>query len=332
MRAPDFWSSDGAAARLLAPLGVLYDFVRSVGFALARTTSCGVPVICVGNLTVGGAGKTPVALDLARRLASRGYTVHFLTRGYGGRTVGPLQVDPAMHDATEVGDEALLLARVAPTWVARDRVAGAKRAVQAGAEILVMDDGFQNPALKKDLSFLVVDGETAFGNGRIMPAGPLRESVAWGFSRADAVVMLGADRHDIARRVPDRLPVIQAQLTPVGATQDLIGHRVLAFAGIGRPGKFFTTLEELGAQLVETRAFADHHPFTPGELDALLARAETLEAIAITTEKDAARLPPAYREKFAVLRVKVAWRQPDFLNGLLGRLEALLEPTQRQNA
>lgn len=321
MRAPDFWSADGAAARLLAPLGIVYDLAGRLRFALARPIACGVPVICVGNLTAGGAGKTPVALALAKRLVSRGRAVHFLTRGYGGRAAGPLRVDPARHDAAEVGDEALLLATVAPTWVARDRVAGARRAVEAGAGILVMDDGFQNPALKKDLSFLVVDGETGFGNGRVMPAGPLRETPARGLSRTGAVVLLGPDRQAIGRLVPDHLPIVRANLVPASTAQDLAGRRVLAFAGIGRPEKFFVTLEELGAELVETRAFADHHRFRPDELDAALARAETLKAIVVTTEKDATRLPAAYREKVTVLPVEVAWQQPDLLDGLLGRLE-----------
>jgi len=326
MQAPDFWSSDGAAARLLAPLGIAYDLAGRLRFALARPVACGVPVICVGNLTAGGAGKTPVALALAKRLASSGRAVHFLTRGYGGRAAGPLRVDPARHDAAEVGDEALLLARAAPTWVARDRVAGARRATQAGAEILVMDDGFQNPALKKDLFFLVVDGETGFGNGRVMPAGPLRETLARGLSRADAVVLLGPDRQAIGQLVPEQLPVVRASLVPTGAAEDLTGRRVLAFAGIGRPEKFFTTLTQLGAKLVETRAFADHHRFKPDELDAVLARAKALAAIAVTTEKDATRLSTTYRQKVTVLPVEVAWQQADLLDRLLERLEAQLKP------
>lgn len=317
MRAPDFWSNDGAAARLLAPLGMLYDLAGKLRFAFARPVACGVPVICVGNLTAGGAGKTPVALALAKRLAPRGRAVHFLTRGYGGRAAGPLRVDPSKHDAAAVGDEALLLARAAPTWVARDRVAGARRAVEAGAEILIMDDGFQNPALKKDLSFIVVDGETGFGNGRVIPAGPLRETVARGLARADALVLLGPDRQAIAQLLPDHVPIVQASLVPTGAAEDLTGRRVYAFAGIGRPNKFFATLKELGAELVETRAFADHHRFRPDELDALLARAQALEAIAVTTEKDAVRLPEIYRVKITALPVEAAWRQADLLDGLL---------------
>jgi len=322
MRAPDFWSADGAAARLLAPFGLLYDLAGRLHFALTRPVACGVPVVCVGNLTAGGAGKTPVALSLAKHLASRGRAVHFLTRGYGGRAAGPLRVDPARHDAAEVGDEALLLAAAAATWVARDRVAGARRAVEDGAGVLVMDDGFQNPALKKDLSFVVVDGETGFGNGRVMPAGPLRETVARGLSRADAVVVLGPDQHHIGGLVPEHLPIVRADLAPTGAAQDLAGRRVLAFAGIGRPEKFFATLKGLGAELVETRAFADHHRFRPDELEAVLARAEALEATAVTTEKDVTRLPAAYRDKVNVLPVEVSWQQADLLDRLLGRLES----------
>jgi tetraacyldisaccharide 4'-kinase len=322
MRAPDFWSADGAAARLLAPLGMAFELAGRLRFALTRPVACGVPVVCVGNLVAGGAGKTPVAIALARQLSSRGVAAHFLTRGYGGRTTGPLRLDPARHEAAEVGDEALLLAAVAPTWVARDRVAGARRAAQAGAGVVVMDDGFQNPALRKDLSFVVVDGETGFGNGRVMPAGPLRETVVRGLSRADAVVVLGPDRQNVGRLVPDHLPVIRADLVAAGAARDLVGHRVLAFAGIGRPEKFFTTLRELGAELAETRAFADHHPYRPAELEALVARAAALDAIPVTTEKDRTRLPPVFLAPVAVLAVEVTWHDAATLDGLLAKLMA----------
>ncbi len=179
MRAPEFWQSDGALARLLAPLGAAYGLAGRLRRARARPAACGVPVVCIGNLVAGGAGKTPVALAVAGRLQDQGRAVQLLTRGYGGRARGPLRVEPGRQGAAEVGDEALLLAARAPTWVARDRAAGAAAAVAAGAEVLVMDDGFQNPALAKDLSLLVVDGASGFGNGRVMPAGPARRRSPW---------------------------------------------------------------------------------------------------------------------------------------------------------
>ncbi|MEE9209502.1 MAG: tetraacyldisaccharide 4'-kinase, partial [Kiloniellales bacterium] len=281
------------------------------------------PVVCVGNLVAGGAGKTPVVLALVAALAARG-AVHCLSRGYGGSSPGPRRVDAARDSAVEVGDEALLLARAAPSWVARDRTAGARAAAAAGARVLVMDDGFQNPALAKDLSLVVVDGAYGFGNRRGMPAGPLRESVARGLARADAVVLLGRDELNLGAALARRLPVLTAQLAPRPGSESLVGRKVLAFAGIGRPEKFFATLAGpeggLGAELVETRAFPDHHPYSAAELRSLRARARSLDAILVTTEKDAVRLTPEQREGIETLAVAVAWDDPAALQALLDKL------------
>ncbi len=320
MRAPEFWSESGALARLLTPLGAAYDLVGGLRQTLAKPVGCGLPVICVGNLVAGGAGKTPVALALARRLEAAGRAVQFLTRGYGGRAAGPLRVDPACHDAAEVGDEALLLAAAAPTWLARDRAAGAQAAARDGAGVIVMDDGFQNPSLRKDLSLLVVDGGYGFGNGRVMPAGPLREASERALGRADAVVLLEADRTGMAQRLGARLPLLAARLVPAPGAPELAGRRVLAFAGIGRPGKFFATLTGLGAELAETRAFPDHYRYRPGDIEALLDRARALGAAPITTEKDRLRLPASLAAGIEVLPVEVAWQDPEALDGLLARL------------
>jgi tetraacyldisaccharide 4'-kinase len=321
MQAPEFWQKDGAAARLLAPLGAAYGLLGGLQRALARPRGCGRPVVCVGNLVAGGAGKTPVARAVAERLGARGAAVHFLIRGYGGREHGPLQVDPARHDAARVGDEALLLARQAPTWVARDRPAGAAAAAGAGAEVIVMDDGFQNPALAKDLSLLVVDGAYGFGNGRLLPAGPLREGVEAGLARADAVVLLGADARGIEAALGPRLPLLQAALAPApSAAGRLAGRRVLAFAGIARPEKFFATLRDLGAELAETEAFPDHHPFRAGEVEGLIVRARALDALPVTTEKDLQRLPAELAAHVEVLPVAVDWQEPARLDELLARL------------
>ncbi len=324
MRAPDFWADDGALARLLAPLGTGYDLAGRLRRALAHPASVGIPIVCVGNLVAGGAGKTPVALALIEALGARGCKVQCLTRGYGGRVSGPHRVDPARDTAARVGDEALLLARAAPTWVARDRAAGARAAATAGAEVIVMDDGFQNPSLAKDLSFVVIDGAYGFGNGRVMPAGPLRETVPGGLARAEAVVVLGPERRDLDARLdacPDGGPtLLAARLVPRPGSERLAGRMVLAFAGIGRPEKFFTTLAALGAKVVETRAFPDHHAYAPGEVESLRARAAALDACAVTTEKDAVRLSPELREGIEVLAVAVEWREPEALDALLGQV------------
>jgi tetraacyldisaccharide 4'-kinase len=322
MRAPEFWSESGALARLLSPLGAAYDLAGGLRHALTRPVGCSLPVVCVGNLVAGGAGKTPVALALARHLQAAGRAVHVLTRGYGGRAAGVLRIDPARHDAAEVGDEALLLAAAAPTWLARDRAAAAQAAARDGAGVIVMDDGFQNPSLRKDLSLLVVDGGYGFGNGRVMPAGPLREASERGLGRADAVILLGQDKTGIARRLGSRLPLLQAELIPAPGAPDLAGRRVLAFAGIGRPEKFFATLKGLGAELAGTRAFADHHRYRPTEVVALLDRARALDALPITTEKDRLRLPGDQAESIEVLPVEVAWQDPKALDRLLAGLRS----------
>jgi tetraacyldisaccharide 4'-kinase len=274
-------------------------------------------VICVGNLVAGGAGKTPIAIAIAERLIARGKAVHFLSRGYGGREKGLLRVDPARHAAADVGDEPLLLARIAPAWVSRDRAAGAAAAVAAGAQIIVMDDGFQNPGLAKDLSLLAVDGGYGFGNGRVMPAGPLREPLAAGLARADAVALIGTDQCGVADRLPPSLPLLRAVLAPIAAA--LAGRRVFAFAGIARPEKFFATLQSMGCVLAGRRAFADHHAYGEAEVAALIEEARHADAVPVTTEKDAVRLPPALRAGIETLPVAIRWRDEAAADRLLAR-------------
>ncbi|HXQ49545.1 MAG TPA: tetraacyldisaccharide 4'-kinase [Stellaceae bacterium] len=316
MPAPEFWARPGLAAQLLEPFAWAHEAAGAARRAWVRPVRVGIPVLCVGNLVAGGAGKTPVVLALARLLAARGAKPHILSRGYGGAARGPLLVDPAHHSADEVGDEPLLLAREAPTWIARDRVAGAQRAQEAGAGVIVMDDGFQNPRLVKDLSLLVVDGVYGVGNGRVMPAGPLRESVPSALARADAVVLMGEDEAGIAPRLGAK-PVLRARLAPVAAT--VPQGPVLAFAGIGRPEKFFRTLEESGAALIARRSFPDHHRFAEAELARLESDAAKAGARVVTTAKDAVRLAPRWRERVMVLEVEVEWPDEAALLALLAR-------------
>lgn len=320
MRAPEFWSAPvGLAASVLTPLGCLYAAAGRIRRWAMSAQQVDIPVICVGNLVAGGAGKTPVALALAERLTSRHGlgSVHCLTRGYGGSASGPLRVDPLRHDASQVGDEALLLAAVAPCWVARDRVAGAQAARAAGAACLILDDGFQNPALHKDLSLLVIDGPYGFGNGRVMPAGPLREPLSDALARADGVVIIGEDRHDLAGRL-NAIPVLRARLAASAESAAAVaGRRVLAFAGIGRPDKFFESLGDLKCQIAATRAFPDHHPYRPSEIAELLAQAASLDAMPVTTAKDAMRLPNDIRGRVTVLDVALIWDDHSALDKLL---------------
>lgn len=297
MKPPRFWSNPadapGLAARLLAPAGALYARAGARRIAKATPFDPGVPVICIGNATLGGVGKTPFARLVMERLKTRGVAGVFLSRGYGGSEKGPLRVDPLRHGAIEVGDEPLMLSGDAPAYIARDRAAGARAAVAGGAEAILLDDGHQNPTLHKRLTFLLVDAETGFGNGRVFPAGPLREPADISAARADALVLVkssrdAAIRADLADLAPE-LSRLSAWLEPMDAEP----ARVLAFCGIGRPEKFFDTLRAAGFDIAETAAFGDHQPYAEADLERLHARAGELGARLITTEKDAARLGPA---------------------------------------
>jgi tetraacyldisaccharide 4'-kinase len=294
MREPAFWWRDaGIAAAALAPFAAIYGAVAARRMERSGQRA-GTSVVCIGNPTLGGAGKTPLALAVARMLTTAGERPVLLSRGYGGKLLGPLQVDPGRHRAAEVGDEPLLLARTAPTIVARDRVAGAAAALRAGAGVIVMDDGFQNASLAKDFSVLVVDARRGLGNGAVIPAGPLRAPLDVQLARAHALVVVGGSSGSSAplgETVNGRVPVFRASLVPHAACiAALGGNRVLAFAGIGDPEKFFATLRDAGIAIAVTRAFADHHRYTRSETDALRAQAEREGLVLVTTEKDAARM------------------------------------------
>jgi tetraacyldisaccharide 4'-kinase len=317
MQAPEFWRRRGALSTLLTPVAALYAAAGRMRRERTRTAKGEVPTICVGNLVAGGAGKTPLVLDLTARLQRHGRAVHCLTRGYRGRLTGPVRVDPARHDHRDVGDEALLLAEAAPSWVARDRRAGVAAAAAAGAEIVVLDDGLQNPALAYDLALVAVDGGYGFGNGLVIPAGPLREPVAEGLGRAQAVVIAGEDQTGVEATIARRLPVLRARLVPQGDIARWAGRRVVAFAGIGRPGKFFRSLEELGSEIVARYEFPDHHPYAEGEVALLLGRAANERAEPVTTLKDWVRLPPEIRANVSVLRVALAWEDEAGIEALL---------------
>ena len=325
MREPAFWRTDGGrgsgalARALLSPLGHLHAWTVARRIRTTIPEKAGIPVICVGNLTVRGVGKTPVVLALLDRLSAMGQTPAALSRGYGGKLAGPVRVDPAVHTAADTGDEPLLLAGKASAWISRDRPAGAKTAAGSGASVIVMDDGHQNPSLAKDASIIVVDGVAGWGPGTLFPAGPLREPVATGLARADAVIVMMPD----GETPPDyralgldglEIPVFHAWLEPTAPPPP---GKLVAFAGIGRPQKFFDALVAGGADLAEVADFPDHHPWSQGDIQRLEALAEAHEARLITTEKDWVRLPAEVRSSILAWPVSARFANPAALDGLL---------------
>lgn len=296
MRAPEFWTASpptGLKAALLKFLGWPYDLATRTRLNTKAPADPGMPVICVGNFTAGGSGKTPTAIALGKLVQSLGHRPIFLSKGYGGHLKGPILVDPKQHLATDVGDEPLLLSRVATTIVARDRLEGAAMAGDIDGDVIIMDDGLQDPTLLKTLAIAVVDGETGTGNGMVIPAGPLRATLAFQLGLADAIVVVGdgrgADEMSSLARNHDAQLLRGNFRTAIDAPR-LRNKKIVAYAGIGRPKKFFTTLEKAGGKLAATFSFADHHQYSAKDAEILLAAADTHDALLLTTEKDLIRL------------------------------------------
>lgn len=311
-RAPAFWAAGRRPPWPLLPIAALWGFVAGRRMRRAPSVLARVPVIAVGNFTAGGAGKTPVTAALVRAARAAGFSPVVMTRGFGGRLVGPLRVDPSRHSAEDVGDEPLLHARIAPTVVARDRAAGLALVAECGGDLVILDDGFQNPALAKDLSLVVVDRGFGLGNGRVMPAGPLRAPLGDQLDRTSALVLVGSGEADapgidelVAEARRRGLPVLEARLEPL-EPERLAGRRLVAWAGIGRPEKFAATLRGLGADVVDLVAFADHQRLGEADAEALLARAAAVAAELVTTEKDAVRIGGAATP--TVMRLALASR------------------------
>ncbi len=327
MHAPRFWTSPNGRrdwrARVLSPLGATYAHMTARRLQKGPRNRMAVPVICVGNINVGGTGKTPTVIAVTEKLRDVFHDPHIVSRGYGGTIINPTEVDPGRHTAAQTGDEPLLLSAFARTWVAKDRVAGAQAAIAAGATAIVLDDGFQDPSLFHDLSLVVVDAETGFGNGYCLPAGPLRERVEKGLRRADILLSIGSDAAQTAFRknvLPSGLRHISGALTPLQTGMDWTDTPFIAFAGIARPEKFFETLRDLGANILRSEDLADHQKLSPALLSRLETEARSKGAQLVTTEKDAARLPATFRHKVITLPVRLALNDPAELTEALARL------------
>lgn len=314
MQAPLFWNKQNYLSKLLFPLGCLYAGITALRLKIHRPVRVNVPVICIGNLTAGGSGKTPTAISIAEILQRAGFNPGFITRGYGGKLQNVI-VNPATHSAADVGDEPLLLAKQAPVAVNHRRDQAAQLSITNGADIIIMDDGFQNPSLYKDKSVLVIDGAVGLGNCYPIPAGPLREFFSSGIKRADALIILGEDIHHIAQLSP-QLPVFKGKVAP--KTQKLkFSKKVLAFAGIGRPDKFFNSLKDCGADIIKTYSFPDHHFYTEDELKSLIQEALDHDADIFTTSKDMVKIPPYLQPHFHQLEITIVWENENALKEFL---------------
>lgn len=303
MKTPKHWQTKNLTALALFLPSCLYAFATWLRIKINKPKKVNIPVFCIGNLTAGGSGKTPVSISIAKILKEIGKTPYFVSRGYGGR-LSDVKVDSNVHSPYEVGDEPLLLAREAPVIVNHKRYEGAKRAEKDGADIIIMDDGFQNPALFKDRSFLVIDGSVGLGNMFPIPAGPMREFLSEGKKRADAVIILGEDKTKIAEKFSD-LPIFYGEV--VAEQPDIINKKVVAFAGIGRPQKFYNSLTKCGFDVVKTFDFTDHYFYKEDDLRKIIAEAGSIGADIYTTSKDFVKIPASFRNKIKVLEVEVKW-------------------------
>ena len=313
MRAPAFWfnppAKPGFWPRVLHPLSILWRAISDRRQKRGKHLRVSVPVVCVGNINVGGTGKTPTVIKLLSVFNALGIAAHVISKGYGGSTKGPLRVDEVTHTASDVGDEPLLIAAFGPCWVAKDRAAGAQAAISAGAEVLILDDGMQNPDLIKDFTIMVVDAGVGFGNERLLPAGPLRQGVSDGLVVADMVLSIGprSSQDVFSKRFKgtEDVPHVRAALEPLQTGMLWHDLRAFAFAGIGRPEKFFETLRDTGASVVATRSFGDHETLSGKLLRRMEIEAAQMGAQMVTTEKDAVRLPKAWRQKVITLPVRL---------------------------
>jgi tetraacyldisaccharide 4'-kinase len=323
---PEFWKKHGILSLVLTPLSLIYSIAGLLRPLINAKYQANIPVICIGNVTVGGAGKTPIVLAITELLRKNGMNVAIASRGYKGDIKKPTLVDKNKHTVNSVGDEPLILARIAPTYISKKRHLAISMAKESGADIVIMDDGMQNPTVKKDLTILVIDGKYGIGNGLVMPAGPLREALLFGLRKSDIVILLGKDEMGILNHPAIKSmqrenvkPIIRARLDPCGNIPDKT-QPYIAFAGIGNPDKFFSTLVENGYNLVGEIAFPDHYNYNDDDINNLIKKAEKIGAVLITTQKDEVRLPLFARKKISVLCVEITWENEAQIKNILDNM------------
>lgn len=312
MKTPSFWKDNNIISTLLTPLGELYALATTLRLKLKTPKKVNIPVICIGNLTAGGTGKTPTAISLADMLKKSGININFISRGYHGNLQNT-EVNPKLHTPQQVGDEPLLLSQVAPTFINANRYQGALIAQNNSAQCIIMDDGFQNPTLHKDLSFIVIDGNYGFGNCKCIPAGPLREHISSGIKRAQAALIIGEDKYNISNKL--NIPSFKGKIIPQSPNLD--NNEVIAFAGIGRPEKFYNSLTELGIKVIKTFDFPDHHYYTEAELQNIIKEAQSSKADIITTSKDFVKIPSQLQSHFKVLDITIQWEDAKGLQNFI---------------
>lgn len=314
---PKFWKNINIISFSLIPISIIYLFISKLLYALQQPKKVKTPVICIGNINIGGAGKTPIAIEVSKILTNLGYKVAFLTRGYGRATSNPIIVNNKKHSYTECGDEPLLLSKFGNVFVNKDRYIGAKDAIRSGADIIIMDDGLQNYSLKKDISLLIISGPEGINNGLLIPAGSLRESFKSAIKKVDAVIIIGKDNHNITKRIPKNKNIFKANIKTF-PNNEIKNSSLVAFAGISNPEKFFTSLRDLKYNLLETIHFLDHYPYKEKDIEKLLQIAKKNDSKLITTEKDYVRIPKKYQNKILVLPMEVKLENNDefisFLN------------------
>ena len=314
LKAPKFWyqKKDSYLSRSLYPLSLLFRLGTKVRNFVSTSKKSPLPVICIGNIVVGGAGKTPVSLKIGKMLIKAGYKPHFISKGYAGIIKTSTLVE-SWHSPTSVGDESILLSKVAPTWIGKNRNLSGEYAKMQGGDCLIMDDGFQNPTIYKDFSIIVINASQEFGNKRVMPSGPLRESIKRGLTRTNLVIVIGDTTDDLKKLIPSNIPILSAKFIINKENKIFKGQKITAFAGIAYPEKFFTSLAEQGAQIVKEVIYPDHHIYHENDLLNLAEIANKTQSILVSTQKDFVRIPKSYRSLVNTLEGEIVFDNEELL-------------------